>query len=136
MMHEALQGNIVIPMSLYGHADWPEGAEFLTSDGDESTPEKQGLDELHFRKIDISDEVLVVDLGGYVGSSTEREVAYALDHGKRVRLMFGDVRFSDGELGTRLARHLADEAGPVHLNDKPVRPEPGFNNDEFHDALG
>lgn len=87
-MHEALMGNVVIPMSLYGHADFPEGAEFLTSDGDESTPEKQGLDELHLRKIDLADEVLVVNVGGYVGSSTRREIEYAREHGKPVRFLF------------------------------------------------
>lgn len=90
MMHESLRGNVVIPMGLYGHADYPEGAEFLTSDGDESTPEKQGLDELHLRKIDLADEVLVVNVGGYVGSSTQREIDYARREGKRVRFLFPD----------------------------------------------
>lgn len=87
-MHLSLQGNIVIGLSCYGHADTPVGAKFLTSDGDENTPEKQRLDQLHFRKIDLSDEVFVVNVGGYVGSSTKREIAYAQSNGKAVRYMF------------------------------------------------
>ena len=42
------------------------------------TPEqKTVLDELHLRKIDLADRVLVVNPGGYVGDSTTREIAYA-----------------------------------------------------------
>lgn len=54
-------------------------------DGDEITEEqKAALDELHLRKIDLADQVLVVDPGGYVGESTRREIAYAEEHGKPV----------------------------------------------------
>lgn len=35
------------------------------------------LDELHLRKIDLADRVLVLNVGGYVGESTAREIAYA-----------------------------------------------------------
>lgn len=35
------------------------------------------LDELHLRKIDLADEVLVINVGGYIGESTRREIAYA-----------------------------------------------------------
>ncbi|CDZ55078.1 hypothetical protein [Neorhizobium galegae] len=87
-MHLSLQGNIVIGLSCYGHADAPTGAKFLTSDGNEAAPEKQALDQLHFRKIDLSDEIFVINVGGYVGSSTRREIAYAQSKGKAVRLMF------------------------------------------------
>lgn len=38
---------------------------------------KQHLDELHKRKIDISDEVFVINKGGYIGSSTRSEIEYA-----------------------------------------------------------
>ena len=42
------------------------------------TPEQKAvLDELHLRKIDLADRVLVVNPGGYVGESTAREIAYA-----------------------------------------------------------
>ena len=38
---------------------------------------KAALDELHLRKIDLADEVFVVNVGGYVGESTRREIEYA-----------------------------------------------------------
>lgn len=94
-MHLSLQGHIVIGLGMLGHADEPRGARFLTSDGDESTPEKQGLDQLHFRKIDISDGIYVVNVGGYVGSSTRREIKYAKDRGKTVEWMFPDAKEHD-----------------------------------------
>lgn len=90
-MHLSLMGRIVIGLGMSGHADEPRGARFLTSDGDESTPEKQGLDQLHYRKIDMSDGIYVVNVGGYIGSSTRREIAYALAHGKAVEWMFPDA---------------------------------------------
>ena len=46
---------------------------------------KQRLDELHLHKIDLADEILVVNVGGYIGQSTRREIAYARQQGKRVR---------------------------------------------------
>lgn len=87
-MHLTMLGHIVIGLGMMGHADQPTGARFLTSDGDESTPEKQRLDQLHFRKIDISDGIFVVNPGGYIGSSTKREIAYAQSLGKTVSWMF------------------------------------------------
>ena len=87
-MHLSLMGRVVIGLGMQGHADEPRGARFLTNDGDDNTPEKRGLDELHFRKIDLSDGIYVVNVGGYVGSSTRREIAYAVDHGKTVEWMF------------------------------------------------
>jgi hypothetical protein len=49
------------------------------------TPEQKALlDELHLRKIDLADRVLVVNPGGYVGESTAREIAYARAAGKAV----------------------------------------------------
>ncbi len=46
---------------------------------------KPMLDELHLRKIDLSDEILVLNVGGYVGESTRREIEYAKNTNKRVR---------------------------------------------------
>lgn len=48
---------------------------------------KKRLDELHLRKIDVADEVFVMDVGGYVGESTVAEVKYATELGKPVRLL-------------------------------------------------
>jgi hypothetical protein len=90
MMAETLAGNIVIPMGLYGHADYPPGAKAATNDGDESTSVKQMLDRLHYKKIDLADEIIVVSEDGYFGSSTRREIAYAQAQGKRVRYWQND----------------------------------------------
>lgn len=46
---------------------------------------KQVLDDLHLRKIDLADEVLVVNPGGYIGASTSREIDYARSIGKPIR---------------------------------------------------
>jgi len=48
---------------------------------------KARLDELHLRKIDLADEVYVLNFGGYVGDSTSREIAYAKEHGKPLRFL-------------------------------------------------
>jgi hypothetical protein len=45
------------------------------------------LDVLHLHKIDLADEILVIDPGGYIGESTRREIAYAVQRGKRVRYL-------------------------------------------------
>jgi hypothetical protein len=90
-MHLSLQGRIVIGLGMLGHADEPRGARFLADDGNEAHPVKRGLDELHFRKIDLSDGIYVVNPGGYIGSSTRREIAYAREHGKTVEWMFPEA---------------------------------------------
>ena len=46
---------------------------------------KARLDELHKRKIDLADEVLILNVNGYVGTSTRSELEYAIAHGKMVR---------------------------------------------------
>jgi hypothetical protein len=48
---------------------------------------KARLDELHKRKIDLADYVLVLNVGGYIGDSTRSEIAYAAAHGKPVRYL-------------------------------------------------
>lgn len=90
-MHLSLMGHIVIGLGMQGHADEPRGARFLTADGDETQPEKQQLDVLHLRKIDLSDGIYVVNVGGYVGTSTRREIEYAQRMGKCVEWMFPDA---------------------------------------------
>lgn len=70
-----LEGKIVISVGLFGHAGddevWTEGT-------------KEMLDDMHKRKIDMADEVFVINPGGYIGSSTRSEIAYAMEHGKAV----------------------------------------------------
>jgi len=45
------------------------------------------LDELHLRKIDLCDQVYVVNVGGYIGESTRTELAYAKKIGKPITYM-------------------------------------------------
>lgn len=75
----SLAGEIVLSVGVMIHA----GAEPIRDDG----PEKTKLDELHLRKIDLADYVLVLNKNGYVGASTAREIAYARSTGKPVRYL-------------------------------------------------
>ena len=45
------------------------------------------LDELHKRKIDLSDEVFVLNVGGYIGESTRSEIDYAKAIGKPIKYL-------------------------------------------------
>lgn len=45
---------------------------------------KADLDELHKRKIDLADELYVLNVGGYIGESTRSEIDYAHRHGKPI----------------------------------------------------
>jgi len=48
---------------------------------------KKMLDELHKRKIDLADEILVINVGGYIGKSTSGEIEYAKEHEKKIRYL-------------------------------------------------
>lgn len=50
---------------------------------------KDRMDELHLRKIDLADEVFVVNKDGYIGESTAREIEYAKIQGKPVKYLEG-----------------------------------------------
>ena len=50
---------------------------------------KPALDALHLRKIDLADEVFVLNVGGYIGESTRSEIEYARAHGKPIRFLEG-----------------------------------------------
>lgn len=73
-----LEGNIVISVGLFGH-----------SGDDEVFTEnvKQMLDDIHKRKIDMADEIFVINKNGYIGSSTKSEIEYAEATGKTVRYL-------------------------------------------------
>ena len=73
-----LEGNIVISVGLFGHA----GDDEVWSEGT-----KEMLDDMHKRKIDMADEILVINVGGYIGSSTRSEIEYARATGKAVRYL-------------------------------------------------
>jgi hypothetical protein len=73
-----LEGNIVISVGLFGHSGdddvWKPGV-------------KDMLDDMHLRKIDLADEIFVINVGGYIGESTKREIAYAENTGKKVKYL-------------------------------------------------
>ena len=103
-----LEGNIVISVGLFGHSGddevWTEGT-------------KEMLDDMHKRKIDMADEIFVINVGGYIGSSTRSEIEYATATGKVVRFLergaisqaqhdvsggFATLRFMDSDGGIKL----------------------------------
>lgn len=45
---------------------------------------KKMLDEMHKQKIDISDEIYVINVGGYIGESIKSEIEYAKRKGKKI----------------------------------------------------
>jgi len=49
------------------------------------------MDNLHLRKIDLSDEIFVVNVDGYIGESTAREIKYAEKIGLNVRYFGKDI---------------------------------------------
>ena len=80
---ETMKGNIVLSVGFYPHSS-------VQAHGQEIgiTPEqKERLDRLHLSKIAMADEVLILNVGGYIGESTARELQYALETGKRVRFL-------------------------------------------------
>jgi hypothetical protein len=73
-----LEGNIVISVGLFGHS----GDDEVWSKGT-----KEMLDDMHKRKIDMADEIFVINVGGYIGSSTRSEIEYAKASGKPVKYL-------------------------------------------------
>lgn len=73
-----LDGNIILTVGLFGHSGddevWREGV-------------KEMMDDMHKRRIDMSDEIFVINKGGYIGSSTKSEIEYAIKTGKVVNYM-------------------------------------------------
>ena len=77
-----LEGNVVITVGLFGHSGdkevWKPGM-------------KEMLDKMHLQKIDMADEIFVINVGGYIGESTRREIAYAESKGIIVKYLEGRV---------------------------------------------
>lgn len=80
-----LAGNIVISVGLFGHSGDNEVWEQM--DEGTLTKTKAMLDDIHKRKIDMADEIFVINKGGYVGASTKSEIEYAIAHHKNVEFM-------------------------------------------------
>ena len=73
-----LEGNIVISEGAYGHS----GDNEVWTDG-----KKAMLDRMHLAKIDLADEIFVINVDNYIGDSTRNEIEYAKSKGKRVRFL-------------------------------------------------
>ena len=73
-----LEGCIVISVGLFGHS----GDEEVWKPGT-----KEMLDDMHLRKIDMADEIFVINVGSYIGESTKREISYAEKTGKKVNYL-------------------------------------------------
>lgn len=80
-----LKGNIVISVGLFGHS----GDDEVWDGMDEGTlsKTKEMLDDMHKRKIDMADEIFVINVGGYIGNSTRSEIEYAIKNGKKVNYL-------------------------------------------------
>ena len=80
-----LKGYIVISVGLFGHSGDSEVWENM--DEGTLTKTKEMLDEMHKRKIDMADEIFVINVGGYIGESTRSEIEYALANNKKVNYL-------------------------------------------------
>lgn len=83
-LRETMAGKIVLSI---GAASGTDDEHFGNLPRTEYDRIKAMLDALHLRKIDLCDEVLILNLDGYIGESTARELAYAQSLGKRVRYL-------------------------------------------------
>jgi hypothetical protein len=77
---ETMKGNIVLSVGFFPHAQKEMHGECVSY----TYEQKDMLDVLHKRKIDLADEILVLNVGGYIGESTRSEIRYAQVHGKLV----------------------------------------------------
>jgi hypothetical protein len=76
--NETLSGRIVLTIGCNTH-------DIARSEG--LSIHKPMLDELHLRKIDLADEVLILNVDGYIGESTKRELEYAIANNKKIRFL-------------------------------------------------
>lgn len=80
-LRETLAGKIVLSIGCDFKSDHDLVAGQLTD------ADKKRLDTLHHRKIDLADEVLFLNIGGYMGTSTLIEHFYASSIGKTIRYL-------------------------------------------------
>jgi hypothetical protein len=81
-LKETMAGRIVLSI---GAASGTDDDHFGNLPREQYDRVKVMLDELHLRKIDLADEILVLNVDGYVGQSTSNEIAHARKLGKKVR---------------------------------------------------
>lgn len=68
-----LNGNIILTPNFFNDSNVATNLET-----------RKMLDEMHRQKIDMSDEIYVINLGGYIGESTKSEIEYAKANGKKI----------------------------------------------------
>ena len=66
------------------------------------------MDELHLRKIDLADEIFVIDWTDYIGESTSKEIQYAKDNGVPIRYLTHESKYMGFILG---AVQVLDRSG-------------------------
>lgn len=71
-----LKGNIVLMPVVFSHS-----GDVITSE------QKSMLIDMHKQKIDMSDEIYVINVNGYIGSLTKSEIDYALSSNKKVNYL-------------------------------------------------
>lgn len=72
-----LKGHIILSCGEFGHCEPISTTPIVT----------KMLRDLHFRKIDLSDAIFVINKDGYIGKSTRNEIKYAIEKGKQVIYM-------------------------------------------------
>lgn len=72
-----LEGNIVISVGMFSGSE----EKVLSSET------KAMLDDIHKRKIDMADEIFVINKVGYIGESTRSEIEYAKKTNKKINYM-------------------------------------------------
>ena len=77
-LEETMKGHIVLGIGNYRCSDKRLGV---------TKEQKTMLDLLHLRKIEMADEVLILNKGGYIGPSTKNEMHYAIRQGKIVKFL-------------------------------------------------
>ena len=72
-----LKFNIVLTVAMFGHL---EGLDM-------SSDIKKTFDEVHFDKILLADEIFVLNVNGYIGESTKKEIEYAIQNKKQIKYL-------------------------------------------------
>ena len=83
-LEETLKGNIVLSIGCDLRSD---EVVFKNMNAEKLRQTKKELDELHLRKIELADEVLILNVDGYIGESTTNELTHAVNLHKKIRYL-------------------------------------------------
>jgi len=112
-LRETLAGKMVYSIGV----DTKSDADLLLA-GEITPADKEHLDELHLHKIFDADEVLVLNVNGYLGDSTRREVMFAMEHGKPIRWLEPPVYCDHQSVGVV----IRNPAGHILMFDRNTYP--------------